>query len=681
MTANPLLELAGLIAFDRIKPEHVAPAIDQLLRTAKATVQQLEASTELSWEAFVEPLETATERLTRAWKAIEHLNAVADSPDLRRAYSENLPRITEFWSHMAQSAALFAKFKALRASSQFDALSASRQRSIEHALRDFRLGGVELAPALQGRFAQIQEQLAALGQRFLENLLDATNAYSLIVDNQEHLAGLPADALAAARQRAELAGEKGYKLTLEAPCYLAVMQFAERRALRQTIYEAYSKRASEFGDARRDNTLTIVDTLRLRAEAAHLLGLSNYAELSLVPKMAESPAEVVAFLNDLARRAKPFAEHDTKELRAFAHSELGIEQMQAWDVTFVSEKLREQRYAFSEQEVKQYFPEPRVLAGLFQVVETLFSVHIKRDVAPTWHKDVRFYRVESHSGELLAQFYLDLYARPSKRSGAWMDDARTRRRIGHSVQTPIAFLNCNFSEPVNNRPALLSHDEVATLFHEFGHGLHHMLTRVEEMPVSGIHGVEWDAVELPSQFLENFCWEWDVLKHLTGHVESGLPLPRELFEKMLAAKNFQIGMQTLRQVEFGLFDMRVHSEFEANGSASVQQLLEEVRDAVAVIRPPLYNRFPNQFSHIFAGGYAAGYYSYKWAEVLSADAYAKFEEDGVLNPITGALFRDEILGVGGSRPALESFTSFRGRPPNIDALLRHTGMTGTQERP
>jgi oligopeptidase A len=681
MTANPLLELAGLIAFDRIKPEHVAPAIDQLLRTAKATVQQLEASTELSWEAFVEPLETATERLTRAWKAIEHLNAVADSPDLRRAYSENLPRITEFWSQMAQSAALFAKFKALRASSQFDALSASRQRSIEHALRDFRLGGVELAPALQGRFAQIQEQLAALGQRFLENLLDATNAYSLIVDNQEHLAGLPADALAAARQRAELAGEKGYKLTLEAPCYLAVMQFAERRALRQTIYEAYSKRASEFGDARRDNTLTIVDTLRLRAEAAHLLGLSNYAELSLVPKMAESPAEVVAFLNDLARRAKPFAEHDTKELRAFAHSELGIEQMQAWDVTFVSEKLREQRYAFSEQEVKQYFPEPRVLAGLFQVVETLFSVHIKRDVAPTWHKDVRFYRVESHSGELLAQFYLDLYARPSKRSGAWMDDARTRRRIGHSVQTPIAFLNCNFSEPVNNRPALLSHDEVATLFHEFGHGLHHMLTRVEEMPVSGIHGVEWDAVELPSQFLENFCWEWDVLKHLTGHVESGLPLPRELFEKMLAAKNFQIGMQTLRQVEFGLFDMRVHSEFEANGSASVQQLLEEVRDAVAVIRPPLYNRFPNQFSHIFAGGYAAGYYSYKWAEVLSADAYAKFEEDGVLNPITGALFRDEILGVGGSRPALESFTSFRGRPPNIDALLRHTGMTGTQERP
>jgi oligopeptidase A len=678
MTANPLLELSGLIAFDRIQPEHVTPAIDQLLRSATETVHALEiSSAPVSWDGFVEPLESATERLSRAWKAIEHLNAVADSPELRRAYSENLPRITEFWSHMAQSAALFTKFKALRASSQFDSLSPSRQRSIEHALRDFRLGGAELAPPLQGRFAQIQEHLAALGQRFLENLLDATNAYFLLVDTQEQLAGLPADAIAAARQRAEQCGEKGYKLTLEAPCYLAVMQFAEQRVLRQTIYEAYSKRASEFGDAKRDNTSIILDTLRLRAEEAHLLGLSNFAELSLVPKMAESPAEVVGFLNDLAQRARPFAERDASELRAFAKSAFGIEQMQAWDFTFVSEKLREQRYAFSEQEVKQYFPEPRVLAGLFQIVETLFSVHIRHDVAPTWHKDVRFYRVESHSGELLAQFYLDLYARPSKRSGAWMDDARTRRRIGRSVQTPIAFLNCNFSEPVNNRPALLSHDEVATLFHEFGHGLHHMLTRVEEMPVSGIHGVEWDAVELPSQFLENFCWEWDVLKHLTGHVETGQPLPRDLFEKMLAAKNFQVGMQTLRQVEFGLFDMRVHTEFEANGSTSVQQLLEDVRDKVAVIRPPLYNRFPNQFSHIFAGGYAAGYYSYKWAEVLSADAYAKFEEDGVLNPVTGALFRDEILGVGGSRPAIESFTSFRGRPPNIDALLRHTGMTGS----
>ena len=678
LSDNPLLTFQGLVAFDRIRPEHVTPAIDRLLKEAGDTIAVLERSNaEVTWETFVEPLDTATERLTRAWKSIEHLNAVADSPDLRAAYNANLPRVTDFWTGLSQSAMLFAKFKQLRSTSKFEALSAARQRTVENALRDFRLGGAELDNNDQLRFAQIQEQLAGLGQRFLENLLDATNTYALYIEDVEQLSGMPADALAAARQRAEQAGRKGYKLTLEMPCYLAVMQFAERRELRRTLYEAYSKRASEFGDASRDNTSNIIDTLRLRAEQAHLLGLSNYAELSLVPKMAESPAEVLGFLHDLAARARPYAERDVEELRAFALREFGIDQLESWDVTFVSERLREKRYAFSEQQVKQYFPEPKVLAGLFQVIETLFSVHIRTDVAPTWHKDVRFYRVESHGGELLAQFYLDLYARPSKRSGAWMDDARSRRRIGRALQTPIAFLNCNFSEPINNRPALFSHDEVTTLFHEFGHGLHHMLTQVEEMPVSGIHGVEWDAVELPSQFLENFCWEWDVLKHLTGHVETGATLPHELFEKMVAAKNFQVGVQTLRQVEFGLFDMLVHTEFDANGMRSVQELLEQVRDAVAVMRPPRYNRFANQFSHIFAGGYAAGYYSYKWAEVLSADAYAKFEEDGVLNPITGALFRDEILGVGGSRPALESFTSFRGRPPNIDALLRHNGMTGS----
>jgi oligopeptidase A len=673
---NPLMMFQGLVAFDRIRPEHVTPAIDALLREAKETVAGLERSkAEVSWDSFVEPLDSATERLTRAWKSIEHLNAVADSPELRAAYNANLPRVTEFWTNLAQSEALFAKFKALGASKHFNQLSKGRRRTIENALRDFRLGGAELNKQDQARFAEIQEQLAGLGQRFLENLLDATNAYALYVDDVEELSGMPQDAIAAARQRAEHAGRKSYKLTLEMPCYLAVMQFAERRDLRRTLYENYAKRASEFGDASRDNTSIIVDTLRLRGEQAHLLGLSNYAELSLVAKMADSPAEVVSFLHDLAARAKPYAERDVKELRAFAQSEFGIEALESWDVTFVSERLREKRYAFSEQEVKQYFPEPKVLAGLFQVIETLFSVHIRPDVAPTWHKDVRFYRVESHNGELLAQFYLDLYARPSKRSGAWMDDARSRRRIGRALQTPIAFLNCNFSEPINGRAALFSHDEVTTLFHEFGHGLHHMLTQVEEMPVSGIHGVEWDAVELPSQFLENFCWEWNVLKHLTGHVETGTALPRILFDKMVAAKNFQVGIQTLRQVEYGLFDMMAHTEFKADGRESVQDLLEQVRDTVAVLRPPRYHRFANQFSHVFAGGYAAGYYSYKWAEVLSADAYAKFEEDGVLNPVTGALFRDEILGVGGSRPALESFTSFRGRPPSIDALLRHNGMS------
>jgi oligopeptidase A len=674
---NPLLDLAGLVPFDRIRPEHVTPAIDELLKQAKTTVGELESSRQTaSWDTFVEPLESATERLSRCWKTVEHLNAVADSPELRAAYHENLGRVTAFWTQLSQSPDLFAKFKSIHTNAGFSRLSTARQRVIENALRDFRLGGAELDANAKARFAEIQQELAQLGQKYSENLLDETNAYGLYEEDLDALRGLPPDAVAGARQRAERDGKSGYKLTLETPAYLAVMQFAERRALREAVYQAYSKRASEFGDPAHDNTDIISQTLRLRREEARLLGYGNFAELSLVPKMAKTPAEVVAFLNDLARLAKPFGERDMQELREFAKRELGIERIEAWDVPFASEKLRAKRYAFSEQEVKQYFPEPKVLAGLFQVVETLFSIHIRLDRAPIWDKDVQFYRVENHSGELLAQFYLDLYARPNKRSGAWMDDARTRRRIGSSLQTPIAFLTCNFPEPVNNRPALLSHDEVSTLFHEFGHGLHHMLTRVEEMPISGIHGVEWDAVELPSQFLENFCWEWDVLRHMTSHVDSGAALPRPLFEKMVAAKNFQVGMQTLRQIEFGLFDMRIHSDFDVDGPKTAQALLEEVRDAVAVLRPPAYNRFPNQFSHVFAGGYAAGYYSYKWAEVLSADAYAKFEEDGVLNPATGARFRDEILGVGGSRPAIESFTSFRGRAPSMDALLRHNGMTG-----
>jgi oligopeptidase A len=674
---NPLLEVGGLVAFERIRAAHVTPALDTLLKRAESTVGHLESdAAKPTWANFVEPLENATERLARAWKSIEHLNAVADSPELRRAYNDNLGRVTAFWSRLSQSPALFAKFQAIKKDAAFVTLSLSRQRVIDNALRDFRLGGAELAPKARERFAQIQQELARLGQKYSENLLDETNAYGLFIEDSEMLAGLPADALAAASQRAEREGRKGYKLTLETPAYLSVMQFAERRKLRETIYEAYSKRASEFGSAARDNTSIIKETLRLRREEAMLLGYANFAELSLVPKMAKTPGEVVDFLEQFARLAKPFGERDMRELREFARRELGIGDLSAWDVPFASEKLRSRRFQFSEQEVKQYFPEPKVLEGLFRVVETLFSIHIRSDRAPTWHKDVRFYRVENHAGELLAQFYLDLYARPNKRSGAWMDDARTRRRIGDQVQTPIAFLTCNFPEPVMSRPALLSHDEVSTLFHEFGHGLHHMLTRVEEMPISGIHGVEWDAVELPSQFLENFCWEWDVLKHLTSHIDTGAPIPRTLFDKMVAAKNFQIGMQTLRQIEFGLFDMRIHSDFDVDGNTSAQALLEEVRNAVAVARPPAYNRFPNQFAHVFAGGYAAGYYSYKWAEVLSADAYAKFEEDGVLNPTTGARFRDEILGVGGSRPALESFTSFRGRAPNMDALLRHNGMSG-----
>ncbi len=673
--SNPLLDFTGLTRFDVVRPEHITFAISHLLRDARQTIGILEnEAVAPTWSDFIEPLETATEHLGRAWKAVEHLNAVADTPELRAVYNENLPKVTEFWTALAQNPKLFAKYLALAASPEYRSLSAAKRRVIDHALRDFRLGGADLADPQKKRFAQIEEELAALGQKFSENVLDSTRAFSLVLEREADLDGLPADAIAAARQRADREGKTGYLISLQTPSYLSVMQFADRRDLRAQLYEANAKRASEFGPASWDNTDVILQTLALRQEAAQLLGYGSFAEVSLVPKMAQTPAQVLDFLRDMGDRAKPYAERDLAQLREFSQSDLGIESLEAWDVMYASEKLREKQFAFSEQIVKQYFPAPAVLDGLFRLAQTLFSVRIIPDHAPVWDSAVGFYRIESLQGVLIAQFYLDLYARPNKRSGAWMDDARSRRRSGDHLQTPVAFLTCNFSEPINGKPAVLSHDEVTTLFHEFGHGLHHMLTQVEELPVSGIHGVEWDAVELPSQFMENFCWEWDVIGPMTRHVDSGERLPRELFDRMLAARNFQAGLQTLRQIEFALFDMLLHDQFVPRGELSVLQLLDQVRRAVAIIRPPEYNRFPNQFSHIFAGGYAAGYYSYKWAEVLSADAYGKFEEDGVLNPATGALFRDEILAVGGSRPALDSFHSFRGRAPSIDALMRHHGM-------
>jgi len=458
------------------------------------------------------------------------------------------------------------------------------------------------------------------------------------------------------------------------PSYLPVLQYAEHRPLREALYRAYATRASEFGPAELDNTGPMAEILSLRREEALLLGYGNFAELSLVPKMAETPAQVIAFLRDIAGRAKPFAERDLHDLQTVALDHLGLEKMEPWDLTWVSEKLRVARYSFSEQEVKQYFPEQRVIDGMFKVVETLFGLTIVTEEAPRWHPDVRFHRITDRNGQVVGRFYMDLYARSTKRGGAWMDDAMGRRRVPSGIQTPVAYLNCNFSGPVDGRPALFTHDEVITLFHEFGHGLHHLLTRVEDLPVSGINGVEWDAVELPSQFMENFCWEWDVLRHMTAHVDTGEPLPRALYDRMVAARNFQSGMQTARQLEFALFDMRVHSDVERGGTLGVMDLLAEVRKEVAVVIPPPFNRFPHSFSHIFAGGYGAGYYSYKWAEVLSADAYSLFEERGVLDAATGQRFRDEILGVGGSRPAMESFVAFRGREPSIDALLRHNGM-------
>ncbi|MDD5298892.1 MAG: M3 family metallopeptidase [Gallionella sp.] len=682
---NPLLDFSGLPRFAEIKPEHVAPAIEQLLAENRALIARLlKNDAPPTWQDFIVPMENANERLSRAWGPVGHLNAVMNSPELREVYNATLPKITQYYAELGQNLALFDKFKALHDSPEFAGLSAARKKIIENELRDFRLGGAELPEDKKARYLEIQERLAELSSRFSDNLLDATNDYTLVIEDKNELSGLPDDVLQAAQEAAQEANKKGWLFTLKAPSYMPVMQFADNRALREKMYRAYGTRASEFGKPDWDNTALMDEIVRLRGEEASLLGFTNFGELSLATKMAESPQQVAEFMRELAQRARPFAEKDLAELREFARAELGLQELQSWDVGYASEKLREKRYAFSEQEVKQYFPEDAVLPGMFRLVETLYGLQIKASVAPLWHDDVRFFDIRDAQGQLVGQFYLDMYARNSKRGGAWMDDVITRRRLApdtpttRGIQTPVAYLNCNFSPPVGGKPAVFTHDEVITLFHEFGHGLHHLLTEVEDLAVSGINGVEWDAVELPSQFMENFCWEWDVLHGMTRHVDSGAPLPRALFDKMLAAKNFQSGLQTLRQIEFSLFDMLMHSNFEAGGAKSILQLLDEVRAEVAVLIPPAFQRFPHSFSHIFAGGYAAGYYSYKWAEVLSADAYSLFEEHGVLNPDVGARFRSEILAMGGSRGAMQSFAAFRGREPSIDALLRHNGLLETQ---
>ncbi|WP_321868483.1 M3 family metallopeptidase [Burkholderia ubonensis] len=683
---NPLLDFSGLPRFGEIRPEHVTPALDTLLADANRAVDAASASaTPATWADVVEAVERATEPLGRAWGVVGHLNAVADTPELRAAYGENLPRVTEFWSSVGQNLALYEKYKAIAASAEYATLSVERKKILDNALRDFRLSGAELPEDRKPRFAELQEQQAALSKAFSDHVLDATNAYAYVAQDEAELAGLPGDAIEAAREAAQKDGKDGWKFTLHFPSYFPVLQYADNRALRETLYRAYATRASELGpqygggNAEWDNTAIVADELKLRREEAQMLGYRNFAEVSLAPKMAESPQQVVAFLEDLATRARPHADQDWDELRAFAAKELGLAELAPWDVAYAAEKLRQQRYAFSENEVKQYFPEPAVLKGLFTVTETLFGVRIKADDAPVWHKDVRFFRVENRDGSLVAQFYLDLYAREGKRGGAWMDDARSRAKRGSSVQTPVAYLTCNFSAPIGGKPACFTHDEVITLFHEFGHGLHHMLTRVDELGVSGINGVEWDAVELPSQFMENFCWEWDVLSSMSSHVDTGATLPRALFDKMIAAKNFQSGLGTLRQIVFSMFDMLLHVDFDPAGAIGVNDFAREINERYHVIPQAPFSRWPNTFSHIFAGGYAAGYYSYKWAEVLSADAYAAFEEaaaagGSVLDAATGTRYRREILEVGGSRPAMDSFKAFRGREPQIDALLRHNGM-------
>ncbi|HEX7690056.1 MAG TPA: M3 family metallopeptidase [Burkholderiaceae bacterium] len=677
---NPLLAAStGIPPFAEIRPEFVTPAMDELLAQSDAALERVVGpEVPPDFDAMSREFTVATERLSRAWRAVEHLTGVADTPELRAAHAENLPRITEFFTRQGADERLYAKYRAVAAGADAAGLSSVRRKTLANWLRDFKLGGADLEGEAKARYAAIQARSAELSRQFSEHVLDATDGYALYVSEAD-LAGVPADAVEVARAAARADGRDGCKLTLHFPSYLPVMQMGRNRALREKLYTAYVTRASEFGPPQRDNTPVMRELLQLRQEEAELLGYRNYAELSLVPKMAGSPEEVIAFLRDLGARARPSAERDLKELREFAAQELGIAQLQGWDVPFASERLKEARYAFSDEEVRQYFTLPKVLEGLFRIIETLFEVRIVRSSAPAWHESVEFYRIERPAPDggaptLVGEFFLDLYARPGKRPGAWMDDARQRwlRADSRTLQTPVAHLVCNFAAPVNGRPALLTHDNVITLFHEFGHGLHHMLTRIEELGVSGISGVEWDAVELPSQFMENFCWEWDVLQQLTAHVETGATLPRPLFDKMLAAKNFQSGMQTLRQVEFALFDMLIHSQ--PGAPDRVQQILDDVRQEVAVLIPPPFNRFQHSFSHIFGGGYAAGYYSYTWAEVLSADAFSAFEEAGVLDLETGRRYRREILEVGGSREALESFTAFRGRAPSIDAMLRHLGI-------
>ena len=674
---NPLLDFADLPLFDAVAPDHVEAAVDALLVQAETALDEVtQDSFPAEWQAIAKVLDVATERLGRSWGAVSHLNSVADSPELRAAYNAALPKVTEFWTRLGADERLYAKYKAIATAS----LSPAQQKAHLNAIRNFVLGGAELNGTAKERFAQIQERQAEVGQKFSENTLDATDSYALFV-GAEDLVGVPEDVQQTARTAAEKDGQVGYKLTLKMPCYLPVMQFAQSSALREKLYRAYVTRASDqsVGDAQRfDNTALIQEILALRREEAQLLGYANFAEVSLVPKMAESPAKVIDFLRDLAARAKPFAQKDVADLKAFAAEHLGLADPQAWDWPYIGEKLKEARYSFSEQEVKQYFTAPKVLAGLFKIIETLFEVSILPDTAPMWHTAVQFYRIE-RQGALVGQFYLDQPARNGKRGGAWMDDVRARwlRPDNGKLQTPVAHLVCNFAEGVDGKPALLTHDDVTTLFHEFGHGLHHMLTQVNEHDVSGISGVEWDAVELPSQFMENFCWEWEVLRHMTSHVDTGEPLPRALFDKMVAAKNYQSGLQTLRQIEFSLFDMLLHSTHDP--AQDFMPLLQTVRGEVSVLPSPAFNRSAHTFSHIFAGGYAAGYYSYKWAEVLSADAYAAFEEtlhsDGSHDIETGRRYREAILEAGGSRTALESFKAFRGREPNLDALLRHQGMS------
>lgn len=675
MSNNTLLHLADEPRFSDISTHDIRPALETAMSEARAAIADIKTHHPITWLNTVERLTDITERVGRIWGVVAHLNAVVDTPELRAEYNALMPEVTVFFTEIGQDIELYERFKAIKAAPEFAQLNPAQQTKLEHDLRDFVLSGAELPPKQQARFAELQTEGAQLAAQFSQNVLDATDAFALYFTDDSRLNGITEDEKAMFAAAAQAEGKAGYKIGLQMPHYLAIMKHADDRALRADIYRAYVTRASELGNPQWDNTANISRRLQIAQEEATLLGFANYAELSLFTKMADSPAQVLAFLRDLAHQAKPFGEHDLAEVRSFAHEHLGLDTLEVYDLTYASEKLREAKYAFNETEVKQYFPADKVLSGLFAQIDKLYGVNFIEKTVPVWHPDVRYFELEK-GGALIGGVYLDLYAREGKRGGAWMNDYRGRRRFiaGNQqgqIQTPIAYLVCNFTPPVNGKPARLSHDEIVTLFHEMGHGLHHLLTRVDELGVSGINGVEWDAVELPSQFMENFCWEYDVLAGMSAHEHTGEPLPRALFDKMLAAKNFQVGLFLARQIEFGLFDMLIYSHPEAHSHWA--QTLNDVRAEVAVIQQPDYNRFANSFGHIFAGGYAAGYYSYAWAEVLSADAYAAFEESEDVRA-TGAHFWNEILAQGGSRSAMESFKAFRGREPKVDALLRHLGL-------
>ena len=672
-----LTDFSSFPKFDQIKIKDIEPTLDQLLTESRAQMEVLaESNQPRTWESFIAPMDEIDNRLERMWSPVSHLNAVKDSDELRDAYEACLPKLTKYGTQMSQDQRLYQGFMAIKASEQYESLNQAQKKVIENALRDFKLAGVDLPEDQKARFMEIQQSLSQKCNKFAQNVLDATHGWSLLITDKHELAGLPDSAIGMARQMAASTEQEGWKFTLDAPLYIPFMTYADHQDYRRQMYEAFTTRASDQGPTKGewDNSELMVEILNLRQEKAKMLGFDTYADYSVVPKMAQSPEQIINFLKDLAAKSKPFAEKELDELKAFAQKESDIDDLNAWDLAYYAEKLRQQRYEFTQEQMRPYFPVEHVLSGMFCVVNKLFGISINQiENEHLWHDDVRFFEVLEND-HVIGHFYVDLFAREHKRGGAWMADCMGRMKTVAGVQKPVAFLTCNFSLPVGDKPSLLTHDEVTTLFHEFGHGLHHLLTRIDEPSVAGIAGVAWDAVELPSQFMENWCWEQQGLNLISSHYETGEKLPEELLAKMKAAKNFQSAMAMVRQLEFSLFDVLLHQKTDIDSPEQIQALLNDVRSEVAVIQPPVFNRFQHAFSHIFAGGYAAGYYSYKWAEVLSADAFSRFEEEGVFNAETGKSFREVILANGGSREPMELFVEFRGREPEVEALLRHSGL-------